>query len=104
MQESKQIKTPQIQFLAIVVAATSIILVFTVTPWNFIPTSVTEKVQVIAITDYGCVGESVLGHSVVVENCEASVGDTVSAKFFVASLEKSGYYDRIQKKLQTFTP
>ena len=104
MQQTTQQKPPVLKFLAIISIATAVILVLTITPWNIVPTSVTENVQVIAITQQGCVGESVLGHSVVVENCKASVGDTVSAKFFVASLEKSGYYDRIQKKLQTFTP
>ena len=89
-QQTTQQKTPALKFLVIISIATAVILVLTITPWNIIPTSITEDVQVIATTEQGCVGESVLGHSVVVENCKASVGDTVSAKFFVASLEKNG--------------
>lgn len=85
-------------------AAVSVTLVFTITPWNIVPTLVTEDVTVIAVTDYGCVGESVLGHSVVVSNCEASVGDTVSATFYIPAMELNGYYDRIQDKLEMVNP
>jgi hypothetical protein len=55
MQQAIQKKTPQSKFLVMVAIATAVILVFTVTPWNILPTSVSEQVQVIAITDYGCV-------------------------------------------------
>ena len=68
MQQTKQQKSPALKFLAIISIATAVILVFTITPWNIVPTSVTEDVQVIAATEIGCVGESSLGHSVVVEN------------------------------------
>ena len=104
MQQAIQKKTPQSKFLVMVVIATSVILVFTVTPWNILPTSVTEQVQVIAITDYGWVAESVLGHSVVVENCQAKVGDTISATFNVPAMEQNGYYDKIHEKLERVTP
>ena len=56
------------------------------------------------MTDYGCIAESTLGHSVVVENCMASVGDVISAKYFVPAYEQNGYYDRIQEKLEMVTP
>ena len=85
-------------------SATAVILVFTITPWNIVPTSVTEDVQVIATTEIGCVGESSLGHSVVVENCQAKVGDTISATFNVPAYEQNGYYDKIQEKLEKVTP
>jgi len=104
MQQPIQKKTPQSKFLVMVVIATAVVLVFTVTPWNILPTSVTEQVQVIAITDYGCVAESVLGHSVVVENCQARVGDTISATFNVPAMEQNGYYDKIHEKLERVTP
>lgn len=104
MQQTTYKKTPQLKFLAIAAVATSVILVFTVTPWNIVPTLVTEDVTVIAVTDYGCVGESVLGHSVVASNCEANVGDVMSATFYVPAMEQNGYYDRIQDKLQTVNP
>ena len=103
-QQTKQQKTPVLKFLTIVSIATAVILVFTITPWNIFPTSITEDVKVIATTELGCVGESVLGHSVVVENCSAKVGDTVSATFYVPALEQNGYYDKIHQKLEKVTP
>lgn len=104
MQQTTTKKTPQLKFLAIVAVATSVILVFTITPWNILPTLITEDVNVIAVIDYGCVGESVLGHSVVVPNCEANVGDIVSATFYIPAMEQNGYYDRIQNKLEMVNP
>ena len=104
MQQTTYKKTPQLKFLAILVAAISVILVFTITPWNILPTLVTEDVTVIAITDYGCVAESSMGHSVVVSDCKAGVGDVVSATFYVPAMEKNGYYDKIQDKLQMVNP
>ena len=80
------------------------ILVSTLTPWNIVPTLVTEDVTVIAVTEDGCVAESILGHSVVVPNCGASVGDVISATFYVPAMEVNGYYDRIQDKLATVDP
>jgi len=58
-------------FVLILSVAVLVTLVFTLTPWNFILTLVTEDVTVIAVTDYGCVGESLLGRSVVVSDCNA---------------------------------
>ena len=104
MQQTTQTKTPKLKFLGILAAATSVILVLTITPWNIVPTQVTEDVTVIAVTDYGCVAESVLGHSVVVSNCDANVGDVVSATFYVPAMDKNGYYDRIQDKLEMVNP
>ena len=104
MQQTKTQKTPQLKFIAILAAAISVKLVFTITPWNILPTSVTEDVTVIAVTDYGCVGESDVGRSVVVPNCGASVGDTISATFNVPAMEINGYYDRIEDKLEMVNP
>ncbi len=104
MQQTKNQKTPQLKFVAILAVAISVTLVFTITPWNIIPTSVTEDVTVIAVTNYGCVGESDVGRSVVVPNCSASVGDTISATFNVPAMEINGYYDRIEDKLETVIP
>jgi len=104
MQQTTYKNTPRLKFLAILAVATSVILVFTVTPWNILPTLVTENVTVIAVTDYGCVAESSMGHSVVVSNCEAVVGDLVSATFYVPAMEQNGYYDRIQDKLEMVNP
>ncbi|MGH1567806.1 MAG: hypothetical protein ACRBBZ_01145 [Nitrosopumilus sp.] len=104
MQQTTNQKTPQLKFIAILAAAISVTLVFTLTPWNVIPTSVTEDVTVIAVTDYGCVGESAVGRSVVVSNCSATVGDTVSATFNIPAMEINGYYDRIGDKLEMVDP
>ena len=104
MQQTKQQKPPVLKFLAIISIATAAILVFTITPWNIAPTSVTEDVKVITTTEIGCVGESSLGHSVVVENCQAIVGETISATFNVPAYEQNGYYDKIHEKLEKVTP
>ena len=98
MQQTKYKKTPQLKFLAVVAVATSVLLIFTVTPWNILPTLVTEEVSVIAVTDYGCVGESSLGRSVVVSNCDASVGDTVSATFYIPAGETNGYLEELERR------
>ena len=79
-------------------AGFAVVIVFTVTPWNFIPTTVTEDVTVIANMDYGCVGESQYGISVVVPECGAQVGDTVSATFNVPSGKLNGYLDELERR------
>ena len=104
MQQTTYKKTSQLKFLVIVAAATSVILVFTITPWNILPILVTENVTVIAVTDYGCVAESSMGHSVVVSDCKSSVADSISATFYVPAMEQNGYYDRIQDKLEMVNP
>ena len=50
------------------------------------PTEYAEEITVIAVTDYGCVGESQVGNSVVVSDCSASVGDVISAQFYAPVL------------------
>jgi len=97
-QQTTYKKTPQLKFLAIAAVATSVILVFTVTPWNIVPTMMTEDVAVIAVADYGCVGESSLGRSVVVPNCDAGVGDIVSATFYIPAGEINGYLEELDRK------
>ena len=104
MQQTTYKKTPRLKFIVLLAAATSVILVFTITPWNFVPTLVTEDVAVIAVTDYGCVGESMLGHSVIVSECDAKVGDVISATFSVPAMDLNGYYDRIKGKLAMVNP
>ncbi|MGD8707555.1 MAG: hypothetical protein PVI88_02600 [Nitrosopumilaceae archaeon] len=76
----------------------------TLTPWNIFPVEVTEQVTVLAITEHGCVGESEYGVSVVVQNCSAQIGDTVSATFFVPAMDQNGYYDQIETKLALLEP
>ena len=98
MQQTTYKKTPQLKFLAIASIATSAILVFTVTPWNIVPTMVTEDVSVIAVADYGCVGESSVGRSVVVPDCDAGVGDIVSATFNIPAGETNGYLEELERR------
>jgi len=98
MQQTTNKKTPQLKFLAIVAVAVSVTLVFTITPWNILPTLVTEDVEVITVADYGCVGESSVGRSVVVPNCDASVGDIVSATFYIPAGEINGYLEELESR------
>ena len=104
MQQVKSNKTPQLQFAVLLGAAASVILVLTITPWNIVPTMVTEDITVIAVTEHGCVGESVLGHSVVVSGCEVSVGDTVSASFYTPAMTQNGYYEKVKERLAVVNP
>ncbi|MFB5610480.1 MAG: hypothetical protein ACE5RT_01605 [Nitrosopumilaceae archaeon] len=106
MQESihKEKKAPVIPVIALMAAGLAVMLVLLLTPWNLAPTQVTEDVTVLAITEHGCVGESVLGISVVVADCDAQIGDTVSATFNVPAMEINGFYDRIDSKLAIVEP
>ncbi len=54
--------------------------------------------------EFGCVGESQYGVSVVVPECSAQVGDIVSATFYVPSMKLNGYYDRIQDRVEMVVP
>ena len=87
-----------------VAAGTAVVLILLLTPWNFIPVQVTEDVTVIANMEYGCVGESQYGVSVVVPECSVQVGDTVSATFNVPAMKLNGYYDRLQDRVEMVQP
>ena len=65
---------------------------------------VTEDVTVIANVEYGCVGESQYGVSVVVPECSAQVDDIVSTTFHVPAMKLNGYYDRIQDRVEIIIP
>ena len=106
MQETKQKekKSPVIRTIALIGAGLAVILVIILNPWNIFPVEVTEQVTVLAITEHGCVGESEFGVSVVVPNCSAQIGDTVSATFFVPAMVQNGYYDKIETKLALLEP
>jgi len=90
--------------MALMITGLAVVVVFTVTPWNIIPTQVTEDVKVLAVTDDGCVGESQYGVSVVVPECNAQVGDVVSATFYVPAMEVNGYYDRLNDRVEMVQP
>lgn len=84
--------------LSAMIAGFAVAAVFTVTPWNYVPTEVTEDVTVIANMEYGCVGESQHGMIVVVPECSAQAGDTVSATFNVPSGKLNGYWEELDQR------
>ena len=105
MLEQKQSKKPpRLAIIALMAAGFAVVLVFTLTPWNFIPEQVTEDVTVLAITEHGCVGESQYGVSVIIPQCSAQVGDIVSATFYVPAMELNGYYDTLQDRVSMVQP
>ena len=104
MSVQKEKKTPRLAIWSLIAMGTAVVLIFTLTPWNFIPVQVTEEVTVIAVTENGCVGQSQYGVSVVIPKCEAQVGSTVSATFYVPSIELNGYYDQLQNRVDMVKP
>lgn len=103
-QKQKEKKTPRLAIWSLIAAGTAVVLIFTLTPWNFIPVEVTEEVTVLAVTEHGCVGESQYGMSVVIPECSAQVGDIVSASFYVPAMELNGYYDKLQERVDIIQP
>jgi len=97
-QEQKESKLSRRVLLSAMLAGFVVAIVFTVTPWNYIPTEVTEDVIVIASMEYGCVGESQHGMIVVVPECSAQAGDTVSATFNVPSGKINGYWEELEQR------
>ena len=94
----------RIAMVGLAVAGIAVILILLLAPWNWMPTEYAEQITVIAVTDYGCVGESQMGNSVVVSDCSASVGDVIPAEFYAPASDKNGYYDRIYEKLAVVEP
>ena len=103
-QKQKEKKTPRLAMWSLIAAGTAVVLIFTLTPWNFIPVHVTEEVTVLAVTEHGCVGESQYGTSVVVSGCSGQVGDVVSATFYIPSMELNGYYEKLQDRVEAVQP
>ena len=95
---------PRAAMLGLMVTGVVIILTLLLAPWNWMPTEYSDEISVIAVTEYGCVGESQTGQSVVVSECSASVGDVISAKYYAPASEQNGYYDRIYEKLAIVEP
>ena len=96
--EQVEKRLSQRAIIAVMIAGLAVVIVFTITPWNIIPTQVTENVTVLAVTEHGCVGESQYGISVVVPECSAQVGDTVSATFNVPSGKLNGYWEELERR------
>ena len=103
-QKQAEKKSPRLAIIVLMGAGIAVVLMFTLTPWNLIPTQITEDVTVIAITEHGCVGESQYGVSVVVPECTAHVGDVVSTTFYLPAMEINGYYDRVQDRVASVQP
>ena len=103
-QKQKEKKPPRVAAIALMAAGTAVVLIFLLTPWNFVPTEVTEDVTVIAIIEHGCVAESQYGVSVIVPECTAQVGDVVSASFNIPAMEINGYYDKVQDRVAAVQP
>lgn len=103
-QKQKDEKKSVMKMVLLMASATAVILTFTTTPWNYIPTQVTENAEVLAVIEDGCVVESKQGHSFVVPDCDTPVGGMVSVTFHVPGAELNGYYDRIRDKLETVEP
>ncbi len=97
-QKQKEGRLSRRVLLSAMLAGFAVAIVFTVTPWNYIPTAVTEDVIVIANMEYGCVGESQYGMIVVVPECSAQSGDTVFATFNVPSGKLNGYWDELERR------
>lgn len=97
-QKQKEGQLSRRVLLAAMIAGFAVAIVFTVTPWNYLPTEVTEDVVVIANMEYGCVGESQYGMIVVVPECSAQSGDIVSATFNVPSGLINGYWEELEQR------
>jgi len=97
-QKQQEGKLSRRVLMSAMIVAIAVAVVFTITPWNYIPTEVTEDVTVIVNTEYGCVGESQYGTSVVVPQCSAQVGDTVSATFNIPSGKLNGYLEELERR------
>lgn len=100
----KEKKSPVIPVIAIMAGGLTVMLVLLLSPWNFVPVQVTEDITVVAITEHGCVGESVYGVSVVVSDCSAKIGDVISASFYVPAMEQNGFYDKVQERVLAVEP
>ena len=100
----KEKKSPVIPVIALMAGGLAVMLVLLLTPWNFVPVQVTEDITVMAITEDGCVGESVYGVSVVVSDCSAQIGDVISASFYVPAMEQNGFYDKVQERVLAVEP
>ena len=105
MFKQKQIQKnpPRIAIVSLMAIATAVILVFTLTPWNFVPVQVTEEVTVLGITEHGCVGESQYGTVVVVPQCSAQVGDVVTVQFQTGLFSVTGTSGSYQITNMPFT-
>ena len=97
-QKQKEGQLSRRVLFAVMIAGFAVVAIFTVTPWNYVPTEVIEEVTVIANMEYGCVGESQYGMIVVVPECSAQAGDTVSATFNVPSGKINGYWEELEQR------
>ena len=97
-------KSPVIPVIGLMAGGLAVMLILLLTPWHFVPVEITEDITVLAITEHGCVGESIYGVSVVVSECSAQVGDVISATFYVPAMELDGFYDKVQERVLAVEP
>ena len=71
---TKNNKTTIQAFIAVAVIAVGL---FVYLNWYVSPDEVTERVKVIAITDDGCIAESMDGFSVNIGHCDAEPGEFI---------------------------
>jgi len=100
----KEKKSPILPVIGLMAGGLAVMMILLLTPWNFFPEQVTENITVLAITEHGCVGESVYGVSVVVSQCDAEVGDVISATFNIPAMEVNGYYDKVYERMVVIEP
>lgn len=97
-------KSPIIPVIALMAGGLAVMLILLLTPWNFVPVQVTEDITVLAVTEYGCVGESQYGVNVVVSECTAKVDDVISASFYIPAMEVNGFYDKVHERIAVIEP
>ena len=78
-QSKKNSSSKNSLFMVTGVIAISAILLLTYLMWYVSPDENMETVKIIAITDNGCIAETLDGFSVSIGNCQAQPGDYISA-------------------------
>ncbi len=107
MQEQiqKDTKTPWLWYTGLALTALSVLILTTIYPIGYwLPVSVTEKATVIANVEAGCVVDSSFGYPITVSPCSARSGDVIEFSYNVPAIHQSGYFQKIQEKVDLVTP
>lgn len=103
--ENKEEKSPWKKYVAIVFAASVVLLLTTIVPiWDWAPIQITEEGTVLAITENGCVIDTPTMGMPVIQECSGQPGDVVEVTYFVPNKMINGYYDRMQDKADLVQP
>ena len=103
--EQKEEKSPWKKYVAIVFAASVVLILTTLAPvWNWVPIQITEEGTVLAITENGCVIDTPTMGMPIVQECNAQPGELVEVTYFVPGKVINGYYDRMQEKVNLVQP